>query len=96
MYLVTDIWTELSRDPAEFIRTYDEHFDGNPEHFADIVVIDEFDCPDDLYLIFLLEDDDPRMQTLFDLKSDDKVYHLVTEYLKTFRMHAPNLIPATE
>jgi hypothetical protein len=91
--LITSSYTELARDPGDFIRTYDDHFGGDPQHFAEIVVVDEFDCPDELYAIFNIADDDPRLDTLFALKGDERVYNLVAEALRAMRDLAPQLLP---
>lgn len=97
MLLITQTRSELAHDPQGFIDTYDEGFDRDAEHFAEILIVDEFDCPDELYDLFdIAEDETERIDALFALKSNERVYHLVIAALRNFRQLAPHLLPKGE
>ena len=97
MLLITQTRSELAHDPQGFIDTYDDSFDADPEHFAEIIIVDEFDCPDELYDLFDIEENESeRIDALFDLKSNERVGELVISALKNFRILAPQLLPKGE
>lgn len=92
-YLMTSLHCEVMRDPKGFIDTLAD-FDQDLEHFADILMIDEFDVPDDMRFMFEVgEGDEARDQQLFDLKHDQQLFILVVEAVRRYAALAPSLIP---
>jgi hypothetical protein len=92
-FFITAAYSEMIRDPQGFIDTCDEGFNRDIDYFAELAIIDDFDCPDDLYNIFIPTPDDAREQALFDLKHDEEVYRLVVAGFRELRALAPSFLP---
>lgn len=73
-YLIADTAHAARQDPTGFLQTVS---DIGTEKLAELTIVDEFDVPDDMYWLYDLEDDDPRLEMLFDLRNEQRLYDLL-------------------
>lgn len=75
-YLITDLAILARSNPADFYNTLDAHDD--PSHLAELLIIDDYDVPDDLYWLFDIDDNETeRLDALFACRDDQRLFDLV-------------------
>lgn len=75
-YIVTDMTLLARSNPTDFFNTLDAHDDAS--HLAELLIIDEYDVPDDIYYLFDIDDDEnERLDALFSLRDDIELFNKV-------------------
>lgn len=75
-YLITDLTLLARSNPTDFYNTLDAHDD--PSHLAELLIIDEYDVPDDLYYLFDIDDNETeRLDALIALRENQRLFDLV-------------------
>lgn len=77
-YLIGDLRSEATRNPQAFLDTLLRDFDGDAEHFAEIILVDEGDVPDEIRSVFHVEDDSLD-EVLFSALRDSRTFDLLVE-----------------
>lgn len=74
-YLITDLTLEARRDRDNFLAAVHA---TSTEQIAELTIVDEFDVPDDMYWLYDISDGaDPRLDALFALRDEPRLYDLV-------------------